>query len=116
MSHPQAGVGDVKKDVDGLAGANQDGVLPHEVVVGLAVACEHEEPAGAVDVERVVHGVVLRHAVLEADLDPVADVEGQSMCPFSLPVSRSTSFHVMLHESEAWLISGMRSSHSRPSG
>ena len=40
----------------------------------------------------------------------------QSMCPFSLPVSRSTSFQVMLHESDARLISGIRSSHSRPSG
>src|SRR4051812_19820682 len=34
------------------------------------------------DVERMVHGMVLGHAVLEADLDPVADPER----PLDLPV------------------------------
>ena len=82
VRHPQAGVGDVEEDVDGLAGADEDGVLPHEVVVGFAVAGEHEEPAGAVDVERVVHRVVLVHVVDEADLDPVADLER----PVDVPV------------------------------
>ena len=37
------------------------------------------------------------------------------MAPFSAPVSRSMSFHRMLLGSEARLISGIRSSHSRPS-
>ena len=55
VRHPQAGVGDVEQDVDGLAGADQHGVLPHQVGLGHAVAGEHQEPAGAVQVERVVH-------------------------------------------------------------
>ena len=45
-------------------------------VLGLAVAAEHQEPAGAVDVERVVHWMVLIHLVGQADLDPVTDSEG----------------------------------------
>ena len=38
-----------------------------------------------------------------------------SISQFSFPVSRSTSVQIMLLASEARLISGIRSSHSRPS-
>ena len=56
------GDGDVEDDVDGLAGADQHGVLPHEVRLGDVVTGDDEEAAGAVDVERVVHRVVAVHA------------------------------------------------------
>src|SRR5687768_3567766 len=52
VGHPAAGVGDVEEDVDGLAGADEDGVLPDQVGLRLAVAGEDEEAARAVDVER----------------------------------------------------------------
>ena len=42
-------------------------------------------------------------------------VNAQSMAPFTAPVSRSTSCQIMLPGSDARLISGIRSSHSRPS-
>ena len=47
-----------------------------KLVLGLAVAAENQEPARAVDVERVVHRMVLVHLVGQPDLDPVADAEG----------------------------------------
>ena len=87
-----------------------------EVRFGLAVAGEHEEPAGAVDVERVVHRMVLVHVVDEADLHPVADAER----PVDLPVllSRVAIDELPDHVGRVGcpLISGIRSSHSRPSG
>ena len=43
VGHPQAGVGDVEQDVDGLAGADQDGVLPHQVRFRRSVAGQDEE-------------------------------------------------------------------------
>ena len=53
----------------------QDGVLPHEVVVDVAIPRQDEEAAGAVDVERMRHGVIGAHLVDEPDLDAVADGE-----------------------------------------
>src|SRR4051812_44487525 len=75
VGHPPARVGDVEQDVDDLTGAHQDGVGPHQVGLDDVVAAEHEEAAGAVDVERVVHRVVGVHLVDEADLHPVANRE-----------------------------------------
>ena len=75
VRHPQAGVGDVEQDVDGLAGANEHGVLPGQVGFGDPVSGEDEEAAGAVDVEGVVHGMVGVHLVEQSDLDLVADLE-----------------------------------------
>ena len=69
------GVRDVEQDVDGLAGSEEDRVLPDEIGFGLAVTREHDEAAGAVDVERVVHRVIRVHLVDEADLHRVADAE-----------------------------------------
>ena len=74
------GVGHVEQDVDGLAGAHEDGVLPDEVLLGGVRRGEDEEAAGAVDVEGVVHRVVGVHLVDQPDLDLVADPE--------LPVDR----------------------------
>ena len=75
VRHPQPGIGDVQQDVDGLARAQQHGVLPHQVRLRLAVPGQDEEPAGAVDVERVVHRVVGVHLVDQPDLHPVTDGE-----------------------------------------
>ena len=75
VGHPLPGVGHVQHDVDGLAGAHEDRVAPHQIGVGDAVAREDEEPAGSVDVERVVHRVVGVHLVHQPDLHAVADAE-----------------------------------------
>ena len=69
------GVRDVEQDVDGLAGSEKHRVLPHEVGFGFAVTREHDEAAGAVDVERVVHRMIRVHLVDEANLHAVADAE-----------------------------------------
>jgi hypothetical protein len=75
VRHPQTGVADVEQDVDGLAGAQQHGVLPHQIRLRFAVPGEDEEASGPVDVERVVHRVVLVRVVDESDLHPVPDGE-----------------------------------------
>ena len=75
VRHPATRVRDVEQDVDGLAGADEDGVLPDEVGLRDAVAGEDDEAAGAVDVERVVHRMVRVHLVDEPELDAVADRE-----------------------------------------
>ena len=117
VRHPQARVGDVEQDLDGLAGAHEDGVLPDEVVSDYAVSgkyrrigrlrgCGTGGASGGPGPCRSSRRILTRSPTRKA----------QSIWPFSLPVSRSTSFQVMLHESEARLISGIRSSHSRPSG
>src|SRR3954451_15533596 len=49
VRHPSTGIGDAEKDFHGLVGSHQDGVLPHEVRIRLAVARQHEESAGTVD-------------------------------------------------------------------
>ena len=46
VSHPAAGVGDVEQDVDGLAGPDEDRVLPDEVRLDDVVAREDQESAG----------------------------------------------------------------------
>jgi hypothetical protein len=58
VRHPEPWVGDVEEQVDGLPGADQDRVLPHQIRLRHLVPGDHEEPAGTVDVERVVHRVV----------------------------------------------------------
>src|SRR5690242_17574660 len=58
VRHPHSGVGDVEEDVDGFAGSKKDGVLPDQVRFDHTVACEHDEAASPVDVERMVHGVI----------------------------------------------------------
>src|SRR5215210_1658829 len=80
MRHPDAGVRDVEKNVDSLAGPHQHRVLPDKVLLGGPVACEDDEAAGTVDVERMVHRVVRVHLVHEPELDLIADSE--------LPVDR----------------------------
>ena len=82
VRHPQPGVGDVQQDVDGLARAQQHGVLPHEIGFRPPVPGQDEEAAGSVDVERVVHRVVGVHLVDQADLHPVTHGER----PGDLPV------------------------------
>src|SRR5215218_6200119 len=73
MRHPTTGVRDVQEDVDRLACADEDGVLPDEVRLDDPVPREDEEAAGAVYVEWVWHRVVGVHLVDETDLDLVAD-------------------------------------------
>jgi hypothetical protein len=71
-----AGPGELEEDVDRLARPHQHGVLPDQVGRRLVVACEHQEAAGAVHVERVVHRVIAVHRVEQAELDAVAHGEG----------------------------------------
>ena len=82
VRHPNTWVCHVEQDVDGLASVYKDGVLPREVRLDHVVAGEDEEPTRAVDVERVVHRVVLVHVVHQADLHSVTDRER----PLDLPV------------------------------
>src|SRR4029450_9597787 len=76
VGHPQARVGHVEQDVHDLAGADQHGVLPDQVVLDHAVAGQDQEPPGPVQVEGVVHGVVGVHLIHQPELDPLADGEG----------------------------------------
>src|SRR5512133_3270817 len=75
VGHPQARVGHVEQDVYGLNRTHQHGVLPHQVGLGDPVAGQYQEPAGAVQVERVVHGMVGGHFIDQPDLDSVANGE-----------------------------------------
>ena len=75
VRHPQARVGDVEQDVDGLAGTDQHGVLPDQVGLHNPVSGEDQEAARSVDVERVVHRVVPGHLVQQPELHLVADPE-----------------------------------------
>ncbi len=88
VRHPQAGVGDVEEDVDRLAGTNQHGVLPHQVWISLSIARDDKETSGAVDVEGMVHGMVLLHVVDQADLHLVTNSEGPVDLPVSYPSHR----------------------------
>src|ERR1041384_8175748 len=45
---------DVEQDVDDLAGADEHGVLSHEILLACSVAGEDDEAAGPVDVEGVM--------------------------------------------------------------
>jgi hypothetical protein len=58
VRHPKSRVGYVEKDVDGLAGSHEHGVFPDQVAFCLAISRENDEPAGAMDVKRVMHRVV----------------------------------------------------------
>ena len=75
VRHPETRVRDVQEDVDDLAGTHQHRVLPHEILLGDAVAGKDDEAARAVDMERVVHRVVGIHLVHKSQLDLVADAE-----------------------------------------
>ena len=97
------------------AGTHEHGVFPDQIGLRLAVPRENEETARAVDVEWVVHRMVRFHFVDQSDLYPVADTEGPVDRPVLGTGLPSTSFQIMLLGSEARLISGIRSSHSRPS-
>src|ERR687896_161525 len=74
VGHPQPRVGCVHEDVDGLAGAYQDGVFPHEVRLDYTIARQHQE-ALAVDMERMMHRVIRFHLVDQSDLDLITFVE-----------------------------------------
>jgi hypothetical protein len=54
VRHPDPAIRDVEQDVDGLAGAHENGVLPDEILLARAVAGEDDEAPGAVDVEGMV--------------------------------------------------------------
>src|SRR5436190_21308313 len=54
VRHPAAGVRDLEHDVHAFAGADQHGVLPHQVVLLYAVAVEDMAATRALQVERVV--------------------------------------------------------------
>ena len=58
VGHPATRVCDVEQDVDNLAGADQDRVLPNEVRLDDVVAREDQESAGPVNVERVRHRMI----------------------------------------------------------
>src|SRR5919108_5268671 len=75
VSHPAAGIGDVEQDLDRLLGSHQHRVLPHEVGLRDAVAAQYQEPACAMDMERMVHGMVPGHLVDQSDLDLVPEPE-----------------------------------------
>ena len=50
--YPHAGAGGVEQDVGGLAGTDQHDVPRDQVGLGHHVAGQHQEPVGAVQVER----------------------------------------------------------------
>jgi hypothetical protein len=77
---------------------------------------QDQEPAGAVDVERMVHRVLRPlHLVDEPDLHPVADGERPVDGGVLVPVCRSMSFQIMFVGFVRRLMSGIRSFHSIPS-
>src|SRR5215218_1448149 len=71
VRHPEAGISDVEEEVHRLPSSDEHGVLPDEIRLGLAVAGEDQEAAGAMDVERMVRV----HLVDQPQLDPIADLE-----------------------------------------
>ena len=94
---------------------HQHGVLPDQVGLGDPVAGQHQESAGAVQVERVVHGMVGRHFIDQPDLDSVAGgeppVDGRAVGA----VVRSRNRQCMVALVVWRLTSTMSSSHSMPS-
>ena len=114
VRHPDARLGHVEQDVDGLAGPDEDGVLPDEVLLGSPVAREHDEPARAVDVERVVHRRSESISFTSRSLTPSPTRNFQSIAWFTAPVSRSTRFQRMFAGVVIRLTSTMSSSHSIP--
>jgi hypothetical protein len=74
MGHPHAGASGVEQDVGGLADTDQHDVPRDQVGLGHHVAGQHQEPVGAVQVERGVHGGsiavtnLVKIAALVADL------------------------------------------------
>ena len=52
MGHPHAGASGVEQDLGGLAGTDQHDVPRDQVGLGHHVAGQHQEPVGAVQVER----------------------------------------------------------------
>jgi hypothetical protein len=79
VRHPTAGGRHVEQDVDGLAGSYE----PDEVLLRKVVAGEHDEAAGAVDVERVVHRVVGVHLVDQAVSGRPLDAKPRRVREFS---------------------------------
>src|SRR5262249_36991932 len=75
VGHPDARVRHVEEYVDGLAGADEHGVLPDEVRLRDAVTREDEEPPSAMNVEGVRHRMVGVHTVDEPDLHLVTYAE-----------------------------------------
>src|SRR5262245_1685644 len=70
MQHPDAGIAHIDQDVDRLPRGHQHCVLPGQVVIPRSVAGEHEE-ALAVDVDRMLHGMVPVWLVDDSDLHPI---------------------------------------------
>ena len=58
VRHPKSRVGYVEKDVDSLAGSHEHGVFPNQIALCLVISRENDEPARAVNVERMMHRVV----------------------------------------------------------
>src|SRR5918996_2505764 len=76
VRHPQTWVRQVQEDVHRLAGAQENGVLPNQVVFSSTVPRQDQETSRAVDVERMVHGMIRAlHLVHEPDLDALVELE-----------------------------------------
>src|SRR4029453_17360572 len=63
-----------------LAGADEHCVLPHQVRFDRPVTGEDQKPAGTVEVEGVMHGMVGVHLVDQPDLEPLSDAEPPVDC------------------------------------
>src|SRR3954462_91202 len=119
VCHPQSWIGDVEQDVHGLSRSNQNGVLPHEVGLRLAVTREHQEASSSVHVERMVHRMVRLYLVHEPDLHSITNGERPrdgTVLRTGLPVDEHPSHiaglrgavdlrhQVFPFESVAWLV------------
>ena len=95
VRHPTAGVRDLEQDVDGLAVRTSTVSFQARLAPDHSVAGENEEAASAVDVEGCGIGWSESISLTRRSFTWSPTRKRQSICAFSAPVSRSTSFQRM---------------------
>jgi hypothetical protein len=81
VRHPHTRVRHVEEDVDRLAGADEDGVLPDEIRLGDAVSARRE----ATSFKAVAAKAVLRREVTRYSFPPVTLLTSDTNVCFSTP-------------------------------